>query len=112
MKRVECVEKLLLRALFSYNKLNIIDQKHIDAPVLLAELGCGIVVFVSDCIDQFVRELLGGHVHDLGVWVILQNKVCDRVHQMRFAESNTSINEKRVVDLSRGFCNGKGCRVC
>ena len=59
---IEGVEKFLLCALFSYNKLNIIDQKNVVVSVLFAELRGGDIVFITDGVDQLVGELFAGHV--------------------------------------------------
>ena len=62
IKGVESVEKFLLRALLSYNKLNIVDQENVVVSVLFAELRGGDIVFITDGVDQLVGELFAGHV--------------------------------------------------
>ena len=52
-------------ALFSYNKLNIVDKKHVDATVFLTEFRRGGVVSVSDRVDQLVCKGLTCDVEHL-----------------------------------------------
>ncbi len=56
-------------------------------------------------ISSFVK------VHSLHkvLWSVdyFPDKVCDRVHQMGFPKSNTSVEEERVVDFARRFGNCK-----
>ena len=71
MKGIEGVEEFLLCAFLANDKLDIVDEEHIVVSVFLTELRGGDIVFVTDCVDQFVRELLGGHIEDLCLRVIL-----------------------------------------
>ena len=59
---VKGMEKLLLCALLSYNKLNIVDQENVVVSVLFAKLCGGDIVFITDGVDQLVGELFAGHV--------------------------------------------------
>ena len=59
MKVVKCMEKFFLCTFFSYNKLNIVDQKNVIITIFLAE--CGHCQFISvltyfKSIDQFIRK--------------------------------------------------------
>ena len=90
------MEKFLLGGFLSYNKLDIVDQQHVDIPVFFTELGHGRIVAVSDGLDQFVGKLLTGGVHNPAGGVFLQNKVGDGVHQMGFSQSHASVEEQRL----------------
>ena len=100
------MEKLFLRAFLSYNKLDIIDQKNVVVPVFLPEFRGGNIIFIPDRIDQFVGELLAGHVKNLGFLVVFQHKMADGMHQVRLAKSHAAVNKKRIVDLPRRFRHG------
>ena len=41
----------------------------------------------------------------------MQNVVSDRVHQVRFAKADVSVNEKRVVNVARRFRNRQRGRI-
>ena len=55
MQGVESMEELLLRMLFTRQKLDIVDQKHIDIAVNLFERG---TLIVTNRVNEIVRELL------------------------------------------------------
>ena len=55
MQGVESMEELFLRMLFTRQKLDIIDQKHIDITVNLLERG---TLIVTNRVNKIVRELL------------------------------------------------------
>ena len=82
------MEKLLLGAVFTYYKLNIIDQEYVDGPVFVSEL---FLFVVMDRIDDFVGEIFTGHVKDLELAVIFHNVMGDRVHQMGFSQSGAAV---------------------
>lgn len=66
--------KLLLGAVFTYYKLNIIDQEYVDGPVFVSEL---FLFVVMDRIDDFVGEIFTGHIQDLEFAVIFHNVMGD-----------------------------------
>ena len=78
-----------------------INEQNVVIPVFFPELCCGNVVLITDRVNQFVGELLGGYIENLGAGVVLQYKMGDGVHQVSFPQSHASIYEKRVVDLAR-----------
>ena len=58
------MEKLLLGAVFTYYKLNIIDQEYVDGPVFVSEL---FLFVVMDRIDDFIGEIVQlQRRHDMG----------------------------------------------
>ena len=52
-------------------------------------------------LDHLCHEALGVHVEHLRTGVVEQHAVAHGVHQVRFAQSDTTIDEKRVVDPAR-----------
>ena len=74
------MEKFLNRLLLTGNKLNIVNHQYVDIAVFLTEFRGGNVVFVSDCVDQFVCKFLGCHVQNLCARVIFQDEVGDGMH--------------------------------
>ena len=74
------MEKFLLGTFLSYNELDIINKKDVIIAVFFTEFRGGNVVFVSDCVDQFVCKFLGCHVQNLCARVIFQDEVGDGMH--------------------------------
>ena len=56
------MEKFFLRTFLIDNKLDIVDEQNIDFAVFLAELRDRIIIFGSNGVDQFVREVLTGGI--------------------------------------------------
>ena len=92
---VKCMEELFLCTFFSYNELDIINQKYIIITVFIAEFRhCGLVsggFSVFESFDQLIGKCLAGYIEDFFLWILVQNKMRDRVHQMGLSKSNTSI---------------------
>ena len=57
MQLIEGVEKLFLSRLFSYNKLDIVDEKNVDCAVLVTQPRHGRGISSSDGLDHFIGEL-------------------------------------------------------
>ena len=88
------MEKFFLCTFFSYNKLNIVDQKNIIITIFLAE--CGHCQFISvltyfKSIDQFIRKSFTCDIQYFFGGIMFQNVMCHGVHQMGLSKSNTSI---------------------
>ena len=52
------MEEFLLRRFLADQELNIINQKHVDIPVLVAEFGHSGIAAVPDGIDQLICKIL------------------------------------------------------
>src|SRR6202012_3465692 len=106
---VEGVEELVLRALLGSEELNVIDEQHIHAAVLVAEAGHLLVAYVG---DHLVGELLARDVADGRLRLTALYLVPDSVHEVRLAETDATVEEERVVGLRRAFgdrfCRGPG----
>ena len=84
----------ILPVYFSYNKLNIVDQKNVIIAIFLAE--CGHCQFISvltyfKSIDQFIRKSFTCDIQYFFGGIMFQNVMCHGVHQMGLSKSNTSI---------------------
>src|SRR5690606_3450606 len=93
-QRVERVEELFLRALLAGEKLDIVDQERIERAIRALELVDRVVLQAA---HHVADETLRVHVRDLRVGVAAQDRVADRVHQMRFAQAYAAVDEQRVV---------------
>src|SRR5690606_26917667 len=91
---VEGMEELLLRAFFSGQKLDIVDEHHVRAAVAAAEL---FDIAAADGIDELVGEFFAGQIDHTGRRITAQPFLPDRLHQMGFAEAWTAMNEEWVV---------------
>ena len=111
MQVVEGVEEFLLGTLFSYDKLDIVNEKDVVVPVFVPEIRHGILLWILQRLDQLVCKGLTGHVEDLFLWIFVQYKMSYRVHQMGLPKSHASVEEQGVVHFSGRFCHGQGGRV-
>ena len=92
---LECVEELFLCSLLPTQELDVIDQQHRGLlAVAISELRHP---SIAKSMNQFVGELLGGHVENLGLGVTLSNSISDGVDQVSLAQARVSVNEERVV---------------
>ena len=92
------MEEFLLRLLLALQKLDIVDDQTVNITVLLAE---GLSRLILDRIDDFVRKLFTGGVEHLHAGVVLLDAVADSVHQVSLAQTNTAVQEERVVGMRR-----------
>ena len=101
---IEGVKEFLLRSFFAGEKLNIIDQEQICLAVTLAEFDQRIVL---NRVDEFVDEELAREIHDFRRLLSCPKILADRLHQMRFAQPDAAVNEKRVVGPRGRLCHGQ-----
>ena len=94
VQRVEGVEKLLLRGLTAADKLYVVDHQNIHVPVALAEFQPLVLLNRG---DQLVCEGFAGHIHHARAGALFLDKVADRVHEVRFAETDAAVDEQRVI---------------
>ena len=104
---IEGIEKLLLCAFPPGDKLNVIHHQNINLADSVAKL---VGFFLLNRADQFIGEGFACQIKNLRLRVFLQRKVPDRLHQMRFAQPHTAVNEKRIVRVRRilRHCQGRG----
>ena len=99
------MEKFFLGALLTYNKLNIVDQQHVNVSVFIPEFGRSRVALrtASNGFNQIVRKFFTCYINNLCLLVIVNHIPGDGVHEMRFSESRASVDKKRIIGFSRRF---------
>src|SRR5437762_9085672 len=93
-KSVERVKEFLLRSLLTSEKLDVVNQEKISLAIALPEFD---QITMLDRVDEFVDEQLTRDVEHLHVFPFGPNELADRLHEMRFAETNTAVNEQGIV---------------
>ena len=63
---------------------------------------------MTDGVDQFIGELLGGQVANFKGRVFPLGFMGDGLQQMGFAQTHGAVNKKRIVRFGRIFCHGLG----
>ena len=99
------MEELLLDALLAGEELHVVDQKHVNVAVALAEFRQAVLL---QGLNELVGELLGRKVGNAGVGVGAEDGVPDGVHQVGFAQAGVAIDEQRIVGLRGGLGHGEG----
>src|SRR5438874_13765517 len=106
-QRVECVEKFLLRSLFTTQKLNVVNQKKVGLPITLPEFDQITVLYR---VDELVDEQLTRDVKHLHVFPFRPDELADGLHQMGLAQTDATVNEQRIVRSRRRLRDGEtGC---
>ena len=103
--RVERVEELLLRPLLVGDELDVVDEEEVDPPVARPEV---VDPALLDAGDELVGELLAGGVDDLLAREAGDDRVPDRVHQVRLAEAHAAVQEERVVGVAGALGDREG----
>lgn len=99
IESIEGMEEDFLQSFFSGEEMHIIDQQDIDTAKVVSEIRQG---FVVEGIDIEVAEFLTEEIFDFGAFLILANCLRDRLQQVGFPEAGGAVDEKRVVNSSRG----------
>src|ERR1700687_3153303 len=94
VKRVEGVKELLLRAFFSGDELDVVDQQDVHSVETVAERDHAVE---AQRIDHFDGEFLGADVAQAHGGIALLDGVPDGVHQVRLAHAHAAIKKERVV---------------
>ena len=89
MQGIECMEELFKRRVLAAQKLNIVDEQHVDFAVATVEFLdlTGILVGVTQRFDEFVGEFLTGHITDFQRGILDQCVIADGVQQVGFTQS-------------------------
>src|SRR5690606_41829876 len=103
MQRVERVEELFLRPLLLTQEVHVVDQQQIDLAIAPAEIRHAPLL---DGGDQVVREALARDVCDAAARVLREDRVTDRMHQVRLAQADAAIDEERIVHARRRLRHG------
>ena len=105
---VENMEKLVLRLLFSGEKLYIIDDEEINGAVAVFELiDCAIL----DRGNQFLGEFLACGVEDAFFGVFGKDVVAHGLEEVGFAESHAAIEEEGIVGFTEIAAYREACRM-
>ena len=107
------MEEFFLRTLLSYDKLDIIYEEYVVVPVFLTEFCYGKFIAGFSCfqrIDQLIGKCLAGHIENFFGRIVLKDHMGDGMHQMCLAQSDASVDEKRVVNFPRpAMRRGRSC---
>src|SRR5690606_40936347 len=93
-QRFEGVEELLLRAVLAAEELDVVDEQQVERLVLLLEL---VQRLALDAPDHLVEVVLRVDVAHARRALALEDRVADRVQQVRLAEPYPAVEEQRVV---------------
>ena len=100
------MEELLLRHFLALEEMHVVHQQEVHVvAIATAELGHRPRV---NRFDHVVDELLGAEVLQPRLRMFFEDRVRDRLHQMRLTESRRAVNEERVVRLPGRFADGMG----
>ena len=105
MQFIEGVEKALHGLFLAADKLDIINQQHVNISVFIAEL----VSFpLPDGTNELIGKLLGADTNHFNM--ARQSCMPDGVQEMGLAQSHPSVNKQRIVGGSRflGHSQGSG----
>src|SRR5581483_11839310 len=98
VQSVKSMKELFLRAFLAGKELDVIDQQHVRLTVTFAEFDERAVL---NRVDEIVRKSFARNIDDLHVFAAADDVLTDRVHEVRFAETDAAVNEKRVVSAGR-----------
>ena len=90
IKRIERMEEFLLRTFLTDNELNIIDQQHINITILITELLISHLLILQG-FNQLIGKCLWCNIKNLKVRIILHDKMCNSLHKVGLAKSDSSI---------------------
>ena len=106
------MEELFLCRFLTYNKLYIINKKHINVTVTVSESSIAFfsIFFITDGIYKLIGESFTCYIQYLFIRIVFDNKMCNSLHKMSLAKSNTTIYKKWVIYFARRFGNSyRGC---
>ena len=109
VQRVEGMEDLLEHLLLVLEELDVVQQEQIGVAVTELEV---VHPFAPDAVDEFVEEVLRGHVPDGRLGSDLADVVDDGVEEMGLAEAGAAVEEEGVEVfaglLGYGLGGGQG----
>ena len=108
-KGIEGVKKLFLRSLFSREELNIVNEEHVEGAVTSLEFPHRVALQRHNHIAHKAFRMNIGHAT---VGILAEKMLANRVHEMRFAQTDTAIDKQGVVSLARVVGNGVSGRTC
>ncbi len=107
IERIEGVEEFLLALLALTEKLDIIDDEHINGAELALKAG---EVALLNCADESVDEILTAEKLNYHFSVLVFAFFADCVQQVCFTQAGIAIKEKRIVGIAGRLADGDaGC---
>ena len=88
--------------------MDVVNQKKIGLSIALPELD---EITVLNRIDELVDEEFAREIDHLHVFLPRPGILTDGLHQMRLAQTDSAIDEQRVVCARRSLRHGKTRRV-
>ena len=98
MQGVESVEELFLSPLLLGKELDVVHQQHVHVAELVAEAGH---LVIAERVNHLIGELLAGDIADSRLGQSPLDFVSDGLHQVSFAHTDATIEEKRVIGFGR-----------
>ncbi len=105
VQRVEGVEELLLDALFSRQKLDVVNEQQVGLAVFLAESG---YLVVLDAVNIFVGEFLRSNENDARALFVTGDELADGMEQMSLAQSDTAVKEEGIIRFAGAMPGSTG----
>jgi hypothetical protein len=100
MQMIENRKQCILRFFCFIEKLNIIDDQHINQLIKMNKIIDGVVAAV---IHELVDEFFRAHIQHYPVWLISFYVITYCLRQVGFSQSNTAINNEWVKRISTRF---------
>ena len=105
---IERVEELFLCSLLACEKLDVVDEQHVDGAVAVAK---GRHAVEADRVDQLVDEVLGRDVLQPEHSPRSRDAVADRVHEVGLSKTRAPVDVQRIVGMGRFLGDGQRRRV-
>src|SRR5690349_11130270 len=99
------MEKLFLRPFLLGEKLDVVDEQHVDVSEFVAEAAHAIV---TKGVDHLVGEFLAREIANRCVWLSALYFMTNCLHQVRLAHTDATVEEERVIGFRGPFRN----RLC
>src|SRR5436190_6315016 len=94
------MKELLLDAFFARKELHIVDEQHIGLPILCSKTP---QLVVLNSVDVFVCKSLRRQIGHPCAFSPGKNMMPDGVQKVSFSQSDSAVQEQRVVSLARGL---------
>ena len=99
-QRIEGVKEFFLGAVFTAEKLDVVNQQQIQGVVVALEVVERLVLIGSNHIGNI---LFGVDITDLALRRMRAQMIADGVNHMCFAKADTTIDKQRVIGCPRFF---------
>src|SRR5690606_26058480 len=103
VERIEGVKELLLRPLLAGEKLDVVEDQHVELAEAIAKERH---LILTQGGNQGVDEVLGGKEGNAAARMLLQRLVSDRADQVSLSEPHAAPEEERVEQVRAAFGDG------